>query len=106
MEMEKQGRDKAKKRCRSNRQGLQRFVKLRDEAADQVFIALEEDPLAYLAGSDQAGALQRGQMRRHGGLGKSCALIDQASTNAQFERIFLHRKMRRRIFQPGQDLAT
>ena len=49
--------------CPEERQGLQRPVKLRNEAADKVFIALEEDPLAYLAGSNQTGPLQRGEMR-------------------------------------------
>src|SRR5690606_30298478 len=75
------------------------------EGLDRFLVALEEDPLTDTARRDQAGRLQRRQVRGHRRLRQPAALVDLAATDAEIERMLLLGEINLGIFQPAENLA-
>ncbi len=87
---------------------LQRLLQELLRANDGAFIALVERPLADTLGCDQAGALERLQVRCGGGLGHTELVGDEHNADAVIDEIpvALGRKMRARIAQPVKHLQS
>lgn len=77
-----------------------------NKGRDGVFIAFEEVPLADFPTGHQPGALEGGQMRRHGGLRQPGALVELPGADADGERlVLLLVEIALRLLQPAQHVA-
>ena len=72
------------------------------EFGDGFFVALVENPLAKALGGHQSGTVQCAEMGGNCGL-RQTATLELTGADAQFQRVFLGRKMLMRIFKLIED---
>ncbi|MNY04289.1 hypothetical protein D3C86_1369560 [compost metagenome] len=86
--------------------GSEFVIEPAQEGLDGLLVALEEVPLADPLAGHQAGALQGGQVRRHGGLRQAGAAVDHPGAHADLQRMVLVGEVLLGILQPVEDLAA
>src|SRR6202022_4342185 len=79
---------------------------LLEKRLNDLFVALEEHPLADTLRAHEPRALQRREMRRDGRLRQAAAGVDPAGADAVVERQLLVREMRARLLEPRENLAA
>jgi hypothetical protein len=81
-------------------------VHMFEKRLDDGLVALEENPLTDPFRRDQTRALQRCEMRGHGGLRQATARVDLARAYTVIQREFLVGEMSVRLTQPAKDFAA
>ena len=79
-------------------------VHVLEKGLNDGLVAFEKHPLPNPLRRNETGALQRGEVRRHGGLRQAAVRVDLARAHAMIERELLVGEMRIRLAQPAENL--
>src|SRR5579872_918243 len=79
-------------------------VHVLEKGLNDCLVAFEKHPLTDPLRRNETGALQRGKVRRHGGLRQAAVRVDLARAHAVIERELLVGEMRIWLAQPAENL--